>query len=230
MFGADEEDEGEVAAEVTKDEQEFDESILPITTGHYLYLSGTPFRGMASGEFIEEQIYNWTYSDEQRSKRDWKGPGANPYASLPRLVLMTYTLPDDIRQVAEEGEFNEFDLNEFFLAEGEGNDAKFEHPDEVQKWLDLIRGAYRGTTVDDLKLGKERPPLPFSDSLAGRLAALVLVSAERRVVPCDGEAAESQEQHLLPRLQRRRCGRFERWHRRCGAPASLRRDGRTAIE
>ncbi len=164
LFGADEEDSGEVAGEVTRDEAEFDESILPITTRHYLYLSGTPFRALASGEFIEEQIYNWTYSDEQRAKRDWTGPGPNPYASLPRLVLMTYTLPDDIRQVAEQGEFNEFDLNEFFLAEGDGEDAKFEHEDEVQKWLDLIRGAYRGTTVDDLKLGKDRPPLPFSDA------------------------------------------------------------------
>lgn len=164
LFGADEEDAGEVAEEVTKAEAEFDESIMPITTGHYLYLSGTPFRALASGEFIEEQIFNWTYSDEQRAKRDWPGPGPNPYASLPRLVLMTYTLPDDIRQVAEEGEFNEFDLNEFFRAEGDGDEAEFEHVDEVQKWLDLIRGAYRGTTIDDLKLGKDRPPLPFSDA------------------------------------------------------------------
>jgi hypothetical protein len=170
LFGADEEDAGEVAEEVSKVEAEFDESILPITTGHYLYLSGTPFRALASGEFIEEQIYNWTYSDEQRAKRDWSGPGANPYASLPRLVLMTYTLPDDIRQVAEEGEFNEFDLNEFFAAAGDGDDARFEHENEVQKWLDLIRGAYRGTTIDDLKLGKDRPPLPFSDA---RLLGLV---------------------------------------------------------
>ena len=170
LFGADEADEGDVASEVTADEVAFDESILPITTGAYLYLSGTPFRALASGEFIEEQIYNWTYSDEQRAKRDWKGPGPNPYAALPRLVLMTYTLPDDIRQVAEEGEFNEFDLNEFFLADGEGEDAKFEHEDEVQKWLDLIRGAYRGTTVDDLKLGKEKPPLPFS---SGKLLGIL---------------------------------------------------------
>ena len=35
----------------------------PVT--HYLYLSGTPFRAINSGEFIEEQIFNWTYSDEQ---------------------------------------------------------------------------------------------------------------------------------------------------------------------
>lgn len=57
-----------------------------------------------------------------------------------------------------------FFLNEFFRAEGEGKDARFEHQDEVQRWLDLIRGAYRGTTVDDLKLGREKPPLPFSDT------------------------------------------------------------------
>lgn len=164
LFGADEDDEGELSAEVTEEEKAFDESILPIETGAYLYLSGTPFRALASGEFIEEQIYNWTYSDEQRAKRDWKGPGPNPYAELPRLVLMTYTLPDDIRQVAEQGEFNEFDLNEFFRAEGEKDEAKFEHEDEVQKWLNLIRGAYKGTTVDDLKLGKDKPPLPFSDA------------------------------------------------------------------
>ena len=165
LFGADEEDEGEVAGEFSKDEKAFDESILPINTKHYLYLSGTPFRALGSGEFIEEQIYNWTYSDEQRVKRDWQMKnGPNPYASLPRMVLMTYTLPDDIRQIAEQGEFNEFDLNEFFRAEGDGEDATFEHEDEVQKWLDLIRGAYRGTMVDDLKLGKDRPPLPFSDA------------------------------------------------------------------
>ncbi len=129
---------------------------MPITTNHYLYLSGTPFRALASGEFIEEQIYNWTYSDEQRAKRDWQGPGPNPYLQLPRLVLMTYTLPDDIRQIAEQGEFNEFDLNEFFRADGDEKNAKFEHEDEVQKWLDLIRGSYRGTTIDNLKLGKGR--------------------------------------------------------------------------
>jgi hypothetical protein len=164
LFGADEADEGEVLEQVTKDEVAFDESILPIESGAYLYLSGTPFRALGSGEFIEEQIYNWTYSDEQRAKRDWKGPGENPYTELPRLVLMTYQLPDDIRQVAEMGEFNEFDLNEFFRADGDDEEAKFEHPDEVQKWLDLIRGTYRGTTIDDLKLGKDRPPLPFSDA------------------------------------------------------------------
>ena len=142
--------------------EDFDEDIMPITTDGYLYLSGTPFRAIASGEFIEEQIYNWTYSDEQRAKRDWEGPN-NPYAALPRMVLLTYQLPDAIREIAMQGEFNEFDLNVFFSAESIGDKAKFKYEDEVQKWLDLIRGSFLPTTVDNLKLGA-KPPLPFSDA------------------------------------------------------------------
>ncbi len=139
----------------------FDEGAMPITTNAYLYLSGTPFRAIASGEFIEEQIYNWTYSDEQRAKENWKGE-PNPYASLPRMVMMTYQLPDSIREIAIKGEFNEFDLSLFFSADGEGGKAKFRYQDEVQKWLDLIRGSFSETTIDNLKLGAKKPPLPFS--------------------------------------------------------------------
>lgn len=139
----------------------FDEESMPITTNHYLYLSGTPFRAIASGEFIEEQIFNWTYSDEQKAKENWVGD-KNPYLSLPRMVMLTYQLPDSIRQIAGQGEFDGFDLNIFFSAEGEGSTARFKYEDEVQKWLDLIRGAFSETTVDNLKMGAKKPPLPFS--------------------------------------------------------------------
>ncbi len=151
------------AAEFLKEADEELEDFLPITSDHYLYLSGTPFRAIASGEFIEEQIFNWTYSDEQQAKESWQGPD-NPYVMLPRMVLLTYQLPDEIREIALQGEFDEFDLNTFFSATGRGRSARFKYADEVQKWLDLIRGAFLPTTVDNLKLGKERrPPLPFSD-------------------------------------------------------------------
>ncbi len=156
------EDEKEQKFALGEGSEYFDEDILPITSDHYLYLSGTPFRAIASGEFIEEQIYNWTYSDEQKAKAEWQGPD-NPYAALPRMVLMTYQLPDAIREVALKGEFNEFDLNEFFRAEGVGEYARFVHEDEVQKWLDLIRGSFLPTSIDNLKLGAEKPPLPYSD-------------------------------------------------------------------
>ncbi|HEU5070230.1 MAG TPA: DEAD/DEAH box helicase family protein [Verrucomicrobiae bacterium] len=157
------EDARELEFAESKDMERFDEAEMPITTNAYLYLSGTPFRAIASGEFIEEQIFNWTYSDEQRAKLNWKGAD-NPYAALPRMVLLTYQLPDAIREIALQGEFNEFDLNVFFSAEGLGGEAKFKFANEVQKWLDLIRGAFMATTVDNLKLGAQKPPMPFSDA------------------------------------------------------------------
>ncbi|GHT24225.1 type III restriction endonuclease [Bacteroidia bacterium] len=146
----------------------FDEEMMPITTNHYLYLSGTPFRAIASGEFIEEQIFNWTYSDEQRAKENWDTTTAtaNPYAALPRMVMMTYQLPDSIREIAMQGEFNEFDLNVFFAVVETPCMASLQHTfkyeDEVQKWLDLIRGEFSETSIDNLKMGAKKPPFPFS--------------------------------------------------------------------
>lgn len=167
LFETEDEDEYD-ALDVEKYKQEeepnaYNETFLPITTVHYLFLSGTPFRAINSGEFIEEQIFNWTYSDEQRAKENWVG-ASNPYAALPRMVMMTYRIPDSIRQIAMQGEFNEFDLNVFFSAKGKGDEARFVYENEVQKWLDLIRGSYLETTVDDLKLGAKKPVMPYSDT------------------------------------------------------------------
>lgn len=141
----------------------YDESFLPISTSHYLFLSGTPFRAINSGEFIEEQIFSWTYSDEQRAKEEWDdSQGSNPYAALPRMVMLTYKMPEAIRKIAMQGEFNEFDLNVFFSTVGKKNEARFAFEAYVQKWLDLLRGQYFETSAEDLKTGR-RSPFPFSD-------------------------------------------------------------------
>jgi hypothetical protein len=79
------------------------------------------------------------------------------------MVLLTYQVPDAIREIAMLGEFNEFDLNVFFSATGVGTSAAFTDRDEVQKWLDLIRGSFLPTGIDNLKLGAQKPPMPFSD-------------------------------------------------------------------
>lgn len=157
------------AAEKEADEaalgNNIDETWLPIQSDRYLYLSGTPFRALTSGEFIEDQIFNWTYSDEQQAKQEWARTHPfepNPYAALSRMVLMTYKVPDSISRVARAGEFDEFDLNVFFSAVGEGAEAQFRYKDYVQKWLDLIRGALAETTTDELKMGAQKPVLPFS--------------------------------------------------------------------
>ncbi len=138
---------------------------LPISTKAYLYLSGTPFRALATGEFIEEQIFNWTYTDEQRAREEFAAahPGAwNPYQAMPQMRLLTYQMPDELIAVASAGEFDEFDLNAFFDASGRGANARFRHPDDVQKWLDIIRGGYAPNALEHLKTGT-RPPFPYSD-------------------------------------------------------------------
>jgi hypothetical protein len=80
------------------------------------------------------------------------------------MRLLTYQMPDELLAIASQGEFDEFDLNEFFAATGSGVGAVFKHKNEVQKWLEIIRGSYWPTQVDNLKLGAQRPPFPYSDS------------------------------------------------------------------
>lgn len=139
---------------------------LPMTTKAYLYLSGTPFKALATGEFIEEQIFNWTYTDEQRVKEEhaqYHPDRWNPYGALPQMRLLTYQMPDELLAIASAGEFDEFDLNEFFAATGTGRAAKFKHKEDVQKWLDIIRGGYMPRAVEQLRTGS-KPPFPYSDS------------------------------------------------------------------
>ncbi|TAL31640.1 MAG: restriction endonuclease [Spirochaetes bacterium] len=147
--------------ELSEKETEF----LPITTKAYLYLSGTPFKALATGEFIEEQIFNWTYTDEQRAREEFaaKNPSDwNPYGALPQMRLLTYQMPDELLAIASAGEFDEFDLNAFFEASGAGAKAQFKHESDVQKWLEIIRGGYVPKAVELLKTGS-RPPFPYSD-------------------------------------------------------------------
>lgn len=151
---------------VNEDLSGLSSEFLPITTRAYLYLSGTPFKALATGEFIEEQIFNWTYTDEQRAKAAFttKHPGKkNPYGALPQVRLLTYQMPDELLAIASGGEFDEFDLNAFFEATGEGKKAQFKHKSDVQKWLDIIRGQYAPRAVESLKTGT-RPPFPYSDA------------------------------------------------------------------
>lgn len=144
---------------------EKESDFLPITTNAYLYLSGTPFKALATGEFIEEQIFNWTYTDEQRAKEEFARKNAgkwNPYGALPQMRLLTYQMPDELVAIARAGEFDEFDLNAFFEASGAGVLAQFKHKSDAQKWLDIIRGGYASKAVEYLKTGT-RPPFPYSD-------------------------------------------------------------------
>lgn len=108
---------------------------------HTLHLSGTPFKALANDKFPEKAIYNWTYADEQKAKRDWSGDGENPYANLPQLNMFTYQMSEIIRDELEQGvEINgeteeyAFDLNKFF----ETKNGRFIYDSSVDKFLDAM--------------------------------------------------------------------------------------------
>lgn len=162
LFDLEDEEEELVVSEKYERGNAYDEGFLPISTRHYLFLSGTPFRALNTGEFIEEQIFCWTYRDEQSAKAMWQGDG-NPYAALPQMVMLTYQLPEAIRRIAQGGEYNEFDLNVFFSASGTGKNARFIYEREVQGWLDFIRGKYLAVAAEELKTHKS-PPQPYGDN------------------------------------------------------------------
>ncbi len=158
-------DKSEEAIEATPDLDEgFVEALeetLSLSVAHYLYLSGTPFRALTEGEFLEDQVFNWTYSDEQSVKKNWTGPEANPYLALPKMHLLAYEMPEALKEVALNN-MSEFSLTEFFRIEKNSKPPKFIHESEVQKWIDLLRGQ----DLTDLWASvssSSRPPLPFED-------------------------------------------------------------------
>ena len=108
-----------------------------------LHLSGTPFKALANDKFNSDAIFNYTYADEQRAKRDWDvtREQENPYENLPKLSLYTYQMSEIVRdelaqgmEVDDEQVDYAFDLNEFFRVEN----GKFVHNSSVDKFLDAL--------------------------------------------------------------------------------------------
>ncbi len=108
-----------------------------------LYLSGTPFKALATGKFKDDQIYNWTYADEQKAKENWQDVEQNnPYSDLPRLNLFSYQMSPMITEEIEQGAQIDgknmdyaFDLNEFFATKDNGD---LVYKKQVLKWLDTL--------------------------------------------------------------------------------------------
>lgn len=109
-----------------------------------LHLSGTPFKSIAKGQFSDEQIYNWSYADEQQAKKNWDSTceSENPYEALPQLNMFTYQMSKMVLDVINDGVTVDgenydyaFDLNEFFATNESG---EFVHKEAVVAWLDTL--------------------------------------------------------------------------------------------
>jgi hypothetical protein len=156
--------EREAPEESTTDED------LGLTAGHYLYLSGTPFRAITNGEFTEDQIFNWTYIDEQSAKEHWdaaKGP--NPYRELPRMEMFAYRMGEPAEAWVDDGEFDGFSLNEYFKAKKVDPDTReigagafvFEEPTRVSEFLEMLRGKLAGQMKMQVLAAGKKAPFPY---------------------------------------------------------------------
>lgn len=131
-------DEAHEGTDTIKSEIAFDR----MKPGFKLHLSGTPFKAIANDKFADKEIFNWTYADEQKAKRDWNSDAENPYSALPQLNLYSYQMSEIIKDelshgINLDGEQEEyaFDLNEFFKTDKSGN---FIHDADVDKFLDAM--------------------------------------------------------------------------------------------
>ncbi len=130
-------DEAHEGVDTYKTDRAFDQVKRDFT----LHLSGTPFKALANDKFKDDEIYNWTYADEQEAKKNWAGEAENPYIALPKLSLFTYQMSDIVEnrlkkgiEIDEKTEEYAFDLNEFFLAKN----GKFIHDEAVDKFLEAL--------------------------------------------------------------------------------------------
>lgn len=157
-------------AEQEEPDEEVVQDDLGLAARHYIYLSGTPFRAITQGEFSEDQVYNWTYVDEQTAKTHWKAAaGPNPYLALPRMEMFAYRIGDKAEAIAIGGEFDGFSLNEYFKAQHADTAKKitapgactFASPEQVSEFLELLRGKL----ADDVKLqvqaAGKKAPFPY---------------------------------------------------------------------
>lgn len=152
------------------------EEDLGLTSAHYLYLSGTPFRAITNGEFTEDAIFNWTYIDEQAAKANWDDESCpNRYADLPRMEMYAYEMGPDAQAWAQDGEFNAFSLSVFFRARKVNPNSRsteagayvFDDPTRVSEFLAMLRGKL-SSQMKALIVGGEKTPFPYESAVFKR--------------------------------------------------------------
>ena len=107
-----------------------------------LHLSGTPFKAIAKGNFSEDQVFDWSYTDEQEAKNNWDKIERNPYEELPKLNMFTYQMSNMIVEEINKGAKIDgkdydyaFDLNEFFSTNDSG---KFIYEKDIISWINTL--------------------------------------------------------------------------------------------
>lgn len=138
---------------------------------HRLDLSGTPFRLIQEDDFCSQQVYTYSYIDEQKNKleeikNDPENSQPKVYREMPNLHISTIEITEeDIQQQRDTflTDDLDFSLNELFKTRGNGS---FIHSDAVEHFLDGLTRADHGARAISVfgKLGTQLgcPPVRHS--------------------------------------------------------------------
>lgn len=133
-------DEAHEAVDTDKTDRAFENIKRKFT----LHLSGTPFKALAEGKFSSEQIYNWTYLDEQKAKQSElkNGQESGDHTDMPDLRLFNYKISDITAKQIEEGiDVNGenvppvFEFNDFLATNSKG---EFKREDDIWRFLNTL--------------------------------------------------------------------------------------------
>jgi len=116
-----------------------EEALAKLQYDYRLDLSGTPFKSISSGLFLDESRYDWTFIDEQIQRKGEEEAGwrTEIYRSLPPMMFHTISIHPDVVKEAEGSGFSGDDAFriEKFLGASNG---EFENPMLVKLFLDSI--------------------------------------------------------------------------------------------
>ena len=133
-------DEAHEAVDTDKTDKAFENIKRKFT----LHLSGTPFKALAEGKFSSEQIYNWTYLDEQKAKQSElkNGQESGDHTDMPDLRLFNYKISDVTAKQIEEGiDVNGenippvFEFNDFLATNSKG---EFQREADIWRFLNTL--------------------------------------------------------------------------------------------
>lgn len=133
-------DEAHEAVDTDKTDRAFENIKRKFT----LHLSGTPFKALAEGKFSSEQIYNWTYLDEQKVKQSEleNGQESGDHTDMPDLRLFNYKISDTTAKQIEEGiDVNGenvppvFEFNDFLATNSKG---EFKREADIWRFLNTL--------------------------------------------------------------------------------------------
>jgi superfamily II DNA or RNA helicase len=115
-------------------------TLSAINYDRILEVSGTPLHALLSGKFFENEIYSWTYADEQRKRQIEKDTNwaSEIYRWLPVMQFMIFKVSDEARALCSHYDESEgFTMQKMFASE---DGVDFIDNAAVKLWLENVYG------------------------------------------------------------------------------------------